>query len=97
MYHGNLVEIGPARTVIDAPRHPYTQALIHAVPCVHRDEERVRTLPGEPPDAARVPPGCRFHPRCPLAEERFRVEMPELLPAGGGELVVACHLREVVA
>ena len=66
MYHGNLVELGPARAVIDAPQHPYTQALIYAVPRVHREEERVRTLPGEPPDASRVPPGCRFHPRCPL-------------------------------
>jgi len=94
MYHGNLVELGPARTVIDAPQHPYTQALIHAVPRVHREEERVRTLPGDPPDASHVPTGCRFHPRCPLCEERCRVEVPELLPAaGGGDVVVACHLR----
>ncbi len=94
MYHGNLVELGPARTVIDAPQHPYTQALIHAVPRVHREEERLRTLPGEPPDASRVPPGCRFHPRCPLCEERCRALVPELLPAaGGGDVVVACHLR----
>ncbi len=83
MYHGNLVELGPARTVIDAPQHPYTQALIYAVPRVHREEERVRTLPGEPPDAAHVPSGCRFHPRCPLCEERCRSEVPTLLPAAG--------------
>jgi peptide/nickel transport system ATP-binding protein len=94
MYHGNLVELGPARTVIDRPQHPYTQALINAVPRVHREEERVRTLPGDPPDASQVPPGCRFHPRCPLCEERCRVEVPELLPAaGGGDVVVACHRR----
>ena len=93
MYHGNLVELGPARTVIDQPKHPYTQALIYAVPRVHRDEERVRTLPGEPPDASRVPSGCRFHPRCPLCEERCRREVPELLPAAGDPAVlVACHL-----
>ena len=96
MYHGNLVEIGEAHTVIDFPQHPYTQALIYAVPRVHREEARVRTLPGEPPDAAHVPPGCRFHPRCPLAVERCRVEVPELLPAAaGGERLVACHLRAV--
>jgi oligopeptide/dipeptide ABC transporter ATP-binding protein len=93
MYHGNLVELGPARTVIDQPQHPYTQALIYAVPRVHRDEERVRTLPGEPPDASRVPSGCRFHPRCPLCEERCRVEVPDLLPAAGDPgVLVACHL-----
>ena len=99
MYHGNLVELGPARAVIDAPQHPYTQALIYAVPRVHREEERVRTLPGEPPDASHVPPGCRFHPRCPIAEERCRVEVPALLPAAGGDeaTVVACHLRSATA
>ena len=95
MYHGNLVELGPAHTVIDSPQHPYTQALIYAVPRVHRDEARVRTLPGDPPDASHVPPGCRFHPRCPIAEERCRVEVPALLPtvAGHEATLVACHLR----
>ena len=54
----------------------------------------MRTLPGEPPDAVNVPPGCRFHPRCPIAEERCRVEVPQLLPAAaGGTTLVACHLR----
>ncbi len=96
MYHGMLVELGPARSVVDAPQHPYTQMLIAAVPRVQREEARTRTLPGEPPDASRVPPGCRFHPRCPFAEERCRVEVPALLPAAAGsqgKTVVACHLR----
>ena len=95
MYHGNLVELGAARSVIDSPQHPYTQALIYAVPRVHREEERVRTLPGDPPDAAHVPPGCRFHPRCPLVVDRCRTEVPGLLPAAGltGRTLVACHLR----
>ena len=95
MYHGNLVELGAAHAVIDSPQHPYTQALIHAVPRVHRDEARIRTLPGDPPDASRVPPGCRFHPRCPIAVDRCRVEAPELLSAAAstGETLVACHLR----
>jgi oligopeptide/dipeptide ABC transporter ATP-binding protein len=93
MYHGNLVETGPARAVIDAPRHPYTQALIDAVPRVHRAEGRVRTLPGEPPDAAHVPSGCRFHPRCPVGVDRCRWETPALLPVAGAPGVsVACHL-----
>ena len=95
MYHGMLVELGPARSVIDAPQHPYTQALIAAVPRVHREEARKRTLPGEPPDASQVPPGCRFHPRCPIAMERCREEVPQLLPGitSGEQILVACHLR----
>ncbi len=94
MYHGNLVELGPARAVIHAPRHPYSEALVSAVPRVHREQERVPSLPAEPPDASRVPPGCRFHPRCPLVEERCRIEVPDLLPAtGDATTVVACHLR----
>jgi oligopeptide/dipeptide ABC transporter ATP-binding protein len=95
MYHGMLVELGPARAVIDTPQHPYTQALIAAVPRVHREEARKRALPGEPPDASRVPPGCRFHPRCPLTVDRCREEVPALLPAAvnAGTTVVACHLR----
>jgi oligopeptide/dipeptide ABC transporter ATP-binding protein len=94
MYHGCLVETGPARRVIDAPQHPYTQALMAAVPRVDRGEARVRTLPGQPPDAADVPPGCRFHPRCPEAMERCPRDVPPLAPAAdGGGTLVACHLR----
>jgi len=94
MYHGMLVELGPAHAVVDAPQHPYTRMLIAAVPVVHRAEARRRTLPGEPPDASQVPPGCRFHPRCPIAVDRCRVEVPVLLPATGdrGATLVACHL-----
>jgi peptide/nickel transport system ATP-binding protein len=95
MYHGCLVESGPARRVIDEPQHPYTQALIAAVPRIDRERARTRSLPGEPPDALHVPPGCRFHPRCPIAVERCRSEVPELRPATAtaGQTLVACHLR----
>jgi len=94
MYHGMLVELGPARGVIDAPQHPYTKALIDAVPRVQREVRRKRNLPGKPQDASNVPPGCRFHPRCPVATESCRNEVPRLLPAGtaGNRTVVACHL-----
>jgi oligopeptide/dipeptide ABC transporter ATP-binding protein len=94
MYHGMLVELGPARAVIDAPQHPYTKALIEAVPRVQREVCRKRHLPGEPQDASNVPPGCRFHPRCPVATERCRRDMPRLLPAGtaASRTLVACHL-----
>jgi len=94
MYHGTLVELGTARSVIGRPQHPYTQVLIAAVPSVHREASRKRTLPVEPPDASNVPPGCRFHPRCPIAEERCKSEVPRLLPATNESgTTVACHLR----
>ena len=93
MYHGNLVELGPARTVIDHPKHPYTQALIYAVPRVHRDEERVRTLPGEPPDASHVPTAAASTRAVRSARSAAAPKYPELLPATGDPgVLVACHL-----
>ena len=84
MYLGRIVEHGPARHVVRHPQHPYTKALLSVVPA--RDP-RVRSAPqllsGETPNPVYVPPGCRFHPRCPLAEDRCRAEDPALvLPAG---------------
>jgi oligopeptide/dipeptide ABC transporter ATP-binding protein len=69
MYLGRIVEVGPAEAVLGEPRHPYTQALLEAVPRpVPSARQRPRRLPaGEVPDAARPPAGCRFHPRCPDA------------------------------
>ena len=64
MYLGRIVEIGPAADVLQSPQHPYTQALLSVVPDVGRSEQIVLT--GEAPDPARIPPGCRFHPRCPV-------------------------------
>ena len=64
MYLGRIVEVGPAADVLQSPQHPYTQALLSVVPDVGRSEQIVLT--GEAPDPARIPPGCRFHPRCPV-------------------------------
>lgn len=81
MYLGRIVELGPAREVIRRPRHPYTQALLAAVP--DRDP-RARTAPrilsGGPPDPAEIPSGCRFHPRCPLAMARCPTVDPRPAP-----------------
>lgn len=95
MYHGCLVETGAARQIVAVPQHPYTQALLAAVPRVHGRTQRERRPPGEPTDASRVPPGCRYHPRCPIAVDRCSCEVPELLPAAAiaGPTLVACHLR----
>ena len=101
MYLGKVVEIGPADTVLGAPRHPYTRALLDAVPRIDPGAAaRARpVLPGEVPDATAVPGGCRFHPRCPKAFEPCGPDgiEPALEPrgeSGEGERTsdVACHL-----
>lgn len=79
MYLGRIVEQGPAARVLDQPQHPYTAALLASRPVPHRDErpER-RILPGELPSPLALPTGCRFHPRCPHAQNRCQVEVPRL-------------------
>jgi peptide/nickel transport system ATP-binding protein len=97
MYLGKIMEIGPAERVIRSPRNPYTQALVSVSPSPDPPEagERAKRtiLVGETPDAAHVPPGCRFHPRCPVAFDRCRVEEPPLIDVGGGQQA-ACWLVE---
>ncbi|MFO1068799.1 MAG: oligopeptide/dipeptide ABC transporter ATP-binding protein [Geminicoccaceae bacterium] len=90
MYLGQLVEQGPADAVLAAPRHPYTQALLAAVPSPDPDRPRPPSrLAGEPPNPEHPPPGCRFHPRCPVAMARCATEAPV---AGAGRHAAACHL-----
>jgi peptide/nickel transport system ATP-binding protein len=97
MYLGRIMEIGPAERVIRHPRNPYTQALVSVSPSPDppgEGEAMTRTiLVGETPDAAHVPPGCRFHPRCPLAFDRCREEEPPLFDLGSGH-ASACWLAE---
>ena len=79
MYLGRIVEEGPAATVVRNPQHPYTKALLSVVPRRDpRDRQRPQILKGETPDAVAIPSGCRFHPRCPIAEARCSVEDPAL-------------------
>jgi len=91
MYLGRLVEWAPQAVLFRAPAHPYTRALLETIPDVRRPGRRRAAIPGEVPSALAPPPGCPFHPRCPLAEPRCRVERPELRPLGNGTLV-ACHV-----
>jgi oligopeptide/dipeptide ABC transporter ATP-binding protein len=97
MYLGRVVEIGATEALFSAPRHPYTRALMSAVPQVavglRSQREAVR---GELPSPVAPPPGCPFHPRCPLAEPRCREIVPALDPRGGA-WEVACHLAGDVA
>jgi len=93
MYLGQIVEIGSKASVFAAPRHPYTRALLNAAPSRLRGKTRFATLKGDLPSPANPPPGCRFHTRCPRAQDRCRVDMPVSAPAAPGH-AVACHFPE---
>ncbi|MGE0749207.1 MAG: ABC transporter ATP-binding protein [Variibacter sp.] len=92
MYLGRLVEVSPARELFAAPRHPYTRMLLDAVPDLDLTGRRRKAVEGEIPNPITPPPGCPFHPRCPHAFERCRIERPALLPAGPA--MAACHAVE---
>ncbi len=80
MYAGKIVELGPTERVINASEHPYARALVGSilVPEPHIRAERVEGIPGSPPDLAALPPGCRFHPRCTLADAKCQQQPPEV-------------------
>ncbi len=91
MYLGRIVESGTAAAVYSAPAHPYTRALLDSSPKLGLDRPApLRPIAGELPSPLAPPPGCAFHPRCPLATEVCRVERPALAPSVTGGLV-ACH------
>jgi oligopeptide transport system ATP-binding protein len=94
MYLGRIVESGDARTTCRSPKHPYTQALISAVPVVDPDSKRQRIiLSGDVPSPIHPPGGCPFHPRCPIAEARCKTEVPVLRELEPGRWV-SCHLAK---
>jgi peptide/nickel transport system ATP-binding protein len=89
MYAGQIVELGSTREVFDEPKHPYTRALMQSFPSISGPKQVLQGIPGTPPDLADPPSGCRFAPRCPLVEPRFRVEPPPLVTVGS--TLVRCH------
>jgi oligopeptide/dipeptide ABC transporter ATP-binding protein len=91
MYLGEVVEAGPRAAIVEQPRHPYTQALLSAVPHVHRGSVGRVRLTGDLPSPIDPPPGCRFHTRCPLAGPRCRRDRPETVTVAPGH-DVRCHL-----
>jgi len=95
MYAGRIVEIGPVRDVIHAPRHPYTAGLMGSIPKISTEKQRLVQIEGAMPRLNAIPRGCAFHPRCPKRFARCLAERPELLPAGASE--AACWLHAPAA
>jgi peptide/nickel transport system ATP-binding protein len=94
MYLGKIVEVAPKRRIFGAPQHPYTQALLSAVPVPEPGANRQRIiLKGDVPSPINPPRGCRFHTRCPYAFDRCRIEEPALMPVQAAHLA-ACHLLD---
>jgi len=94
MYLGKIVEVAPKRDLFGAPKHPYTEALLSAVPVPEPGAQRERIiLTGDVPSPINPPKGCRFHTRCPYAFDRCRQDEPELRPTAAGHWA-ACHLHD---
>jgi oligopeptide transport system ATP-binding protein len=98
MYLGKIVELGPAVDVIERPLHPYTRALVSAIPTPNPDVERSRqriVLAGDPPSPINPPVGCPFHPRCPYALEKCKAAVPPLIPGDHGRTVACVRIGEI--
>jgi oligopeptide transport system ATP-binding protein len=98
MYLGKIVELGRAVDVIERPRHPYTQALVSAIPRPDPDTERARQrimLAGDPPSPMHPPAGCAFHPRCPFAQEKCRLSVPPLERLADGREAACLRVAEI--
>jgi oligopeptide transport system ATP-binding protein len=98
MYLGKIVELGPAVDVIEHPHHPYTRALVSAIPTPNPDVERARqrvVLAGDPPSPLNPPAGCAFHPRCPYVQDRCKLTVPPLAADGPGREVACLRNGEI--
>lgn len=93
MYAGQVVEQAPVLELFDNPSHPYTRGLMDSVRSLRRGDERLSTIPGVVPNLLRLPQGCRFAPRCPMARENCRSCPPELSQVGGGHLARCPYAR----
>jgi oligopeptide/dipeptide ABC transporter ATP-binding protein len=92
MYLGKILELSPSAELFEKPRHPYTMALLSAIPIPDPFTKKERIiLSGDVPNPIDPPAGCRFHPRCPFVREICRRELPELEETTGAEHLVACH------
>jgi oligopeptide transport system ATP-binding protein len=95
MYAGRMAELGPARDVYAHPKHPYTAGLLRAIPDIETRTDRLPGIKGSPPNLLRLPSGCPFHPRCPLATEQCVQEMPPFAEVAPGQWSACWHADEV--
>jgi peptide/nickel transport system ATP-binding protein len=93
MYAGRIVEIGPVGAVIRQPAHPYTDGLMGSIPSLEHRVNRLRQIDGAMPRLDAIPPGCRFHPRCPRVFDRCSQQQPELMAAGATQAACWLHAR----
>jgi oligopeptide/dipeptide ABC transporter ATP-binding protein len=93
VYAGKIVELADVVTTFKSPAHPYTIGLINAVPTLKGAKEDLTSIPGSPPDLIELPSGCKFHPRCPLADERCQRNEPELEEIASGHRVACWQWR----
>jgi peptide/nickel transport system ATP-binding protein len=97
MYAGRVVEVGDVEQVFASPLHPYTRGLLSSLPTVSSGRGALTPIPGSPPDLARVPEGCAFHPRCAFAQDRCRVAVPPLLELRPGHHTACIRAPELSA
>jgi peptide/nickel transport system ATP-binding protein len=97
MYAGKVVELAPVDDIFYQPRHPYTLGLIRAVPTVTGGFEELASIRGNPPNLIQLPTGCKFHPRCPFASDRCKVEEPELEAVGPAHFAACWNWPDVAA
>jgi oligopeptide/dipeptide ABC transporter ATP-binding protein len=96
MYAGRIAETAGVRELFARPRHPYTMGLLASLPRMDTDVDRLDPIPGNPPNLADPPPGCPFHPRCPIARDRCGEERPPLIPVAKDHYS-ACFFHEELA
>ena len=94
MYGGEIMEIGKTETIYSTPTHPYTQGLMSAVPRLDDSEERLITIPGNPPNMMKAPEGCSFSPRCKYAEDTCNINSPILSKVSNNDHFRACHVAK---
>jgi oligopeptide/dipeptide ABC transporter ATP-binding protein len=95
MYGGRVVESGPVRDVLSRPAHPYTLALLESVPRADIDRQQLNPIVGSPPDMARLPGGCSFHPRCRMATGECRASLPPGVETAPGHRAECFRAQEV--
>jgi oligopeptide/dipeptide ABC transporter ATP-binding protein len=95
MYAGQVVEYCDVRSVFERSRHPYTAGLLHSLPRLGEERESLRVIPGSVPNPAQFPAGCRFHPRCPVANDRCRTEAPPIEEIEPNHLARCWRAREI--